>query len=348
MVMRMKHEKTTHVDVLILNCNGKNLLERCLDSMKKTDYPDFKTFVIDNGSTDGSVELVKSRYPWVELIEIGRNVGVAAAYNQAIPRMNSEFIAILNNDVEVDKNWLKNLMSVISEDKNVAAVTCKIKFINNKRRINSTGGSCDIYGVGWNRGNGQIDNGQYNNFDEPFYSTGSAMIIKKSLWEKAGKFDERYFLYGEDLDWSWRARLLGYKIKYVPTSTVYHVWQASHRIVPIIYLLERNWLCTILKNYSLKTLLLLLPKYLVLKTLKAFWLLLRGKRNEKLAIPKAFMWNLLNLRKSLQKRKEIQSIRKISDQEIQKKMFQGSFELSLWLGTQKHPILGRYQQVKLP
>nr|MDO8063773.1 glycosyltransferase [Candidatus Freyrarchaeum guaymaensis] len=115
---------------------------------------------------------------------MGRNVGVAAAYNRAIPRMNSEFIAILNNDAEVDKNWLKNLISVISDDNNVAAVTCKIKFINDKRRINSAGGSCDIYGVGWNRGNGQLDNGQYNNPDEPFYSTGSAMLLKSLCGEK--------------------------------------------------------------------------------------------------------------------------------------------------------------------
>jgi hypothetical protein len=243
----------------------------------------------------------------------------------------------------VDEGWLKHMMEALERgDDNIAGATCKIKFLNDRGRINSAGGSCDIYGIGWNRGNGEFDNGQYDKIDEPFYLTGTTMVLKKHLWKKAGRYDERYFLYGEDLDWSWRARMLGYKLKYVPTSIVYHKWQSSRRIAPVVYLLERNWLCTILKNYSSKTLVSLMPRYLMLKTLKTLWMLLHGERNEKLAIPKAFIWNIAHLRKSLQKREEIQSIRKISDSEIQKKMLKGSYELYLWLGTEKHPILNRY------
>lgn len=343
----MNHKSYAHVDVLILNFNGKSLLKRCLDSVLKTDYPDFEVFVIDNGSTDGSAEFIRKGYPQVKLVETGSNMGVAAAYNRVIDGLSSEFVAVLNNDVEVDKDWLKKLMEVIDgEDDSVAAVTCKIRFLNNRDRINSAGGSCDTYGTGWNRGNGELDNGQYDRVDEPFYATGTAMVMRKSLWEKTGRFDGRYFMYGEDLDWSWRARLLGCRINYVPASIVYHKWQASRRIVPILYLLERNWLCTILKNYSLRTLLLLIPKYLMLKTLKAFWLLLRGERNEKLAIPRAIVWNLFNLRGTLKRRRVIQLIRKISDHEIQRKMFKGSFELSLWLGLMKHPILHLYERYK--
>ncbi|MHA1364651.1 MAG: glycosyltransferase family 2 protein [Candidatus Freyarchaeota archaeon] len=335
----MSYKNYAHVDVLILNFNGKSLLKRCLDSVLKTDYPDFEIFVIDNGSSDGSVEFVRKRYPGVKLVEIGRNIGVAAAYNKVIDGLSSEFVAVLNNDVEVDKDWLKKLMKVIDGgDNSIAAVTCKIRFLNNRKRINSAGGSCDRFGTGWNRGNGELDNGQYDRVDEPFYATETAMVMRKSLWEKTGRFDGRYFMYGEDLDRTWRARLLGYRVSYVPASVVYHKWQSSRGIVPILYSRSEIGYAQFFKNYSLKTLLLLILRYLMLKTLMAFWFLLRGEGNEKLAIPRAFVWNLFNLRKSLQKRRVIQSVREISDHEVQKKMFKGGFELYLWLGIVKHPI----------
>jgi len=164
------------------------------------------------------------------------------------------------------------------------------------------------------------------------------MVMRKSLWEKTGRFDGRYFMYGEDLDRTWRARLLGYRVSYVPASVVYHKWQSSRGIVPILYSRSEIGYAQFFKNYSLKTLLLLILRYLMLKTLMAFWFLLRGEGNEKLAIPRAFVWNLFNLRKSLQKRRVIQSVREISDHEVQKKMFKGGFELYLWLGIVKHPI----------
>lgn len=343
LVIGMKCRKYPHVDILILNFNGKSLLKRCLESVEKTDYPNFEIFVIDNGSTDGSIEFVREHYPWVKLLEMGSNIGLAAAYNRVINSLTSEFVALLNNDVEVERCWLKNLVNVLLEaNDNTMVTTCKIKFLHDKKRINSAGGSCDIYGVGWNRGNGELDNGQYDKIDEPFYSTGTVMVIRRAIWKKVGGFDERYLMYGEDLDWCWRARLLGYNINYVPQSVVYHEWQASRNFVPIVYLLERNWLCTILKNYSLKNLISVLPRYLMIKSLKFLWLFLRRKRNEMLAVPKAFIWNLFNLKESLKRRKEVQSIRKVPDREIQKRMLKKSFEVSLWLGTEKHPILRNY------
>jgi len=92
----MSYKNYAHADVLILNFNGKSLLKRCLDSVLKTDYPDFEIFVIDDGSSDGSVEFVRKRYPGVKLVEIGRNIGVAAAYNKVIDGLSSEFVAVLN------------------------------------------------------------------------------------------------------------------------------------------------------------------------------------------------------------------------------------------------------------
>jgi len=324
------------VTLLILNYNGKRFLKECLDSVLKTDYPNFEVVVIDNASTDGSVEFIEKNYPQVRIIKNNRNYGFAVAYNLAIKTVKNEYLVLLNNDVIVEPDWLKKLISYISNGK-VAAVNPKMLFADDRKRINAAGGNCDIYGVGWNRGNGEIDNGQYDKVEEVFYVNGAALLTKKSVWKDVGAFDERFFLYGEDLDWCWRARLKGYKILYVPDSKIYHHWRASGGA--IIYFLERHSLATLLKNYELKTLIKIMPRYLALKFLKTIWLLKNGKEKiEKMAVLYSLKWNLINLNKTWNKRVLIQSSRKISDKEIKKQMFNGSFELFLALGKIKHPI----------
>ncbi len=327
------------VTLIVLNFNGKPHLEQCIDSLLATDYKCFKVVVIDNASTDGSAEFIESNYPTVKVIRHNHNYGYAFGYNLVIDAIQNEHIVLLNNDVFVKPNWLKELMLYIDKE-DVAAVAPTMKFFHDKNRINAAGGNCDIYGVGWNRGNGEIDTGQYNKVQEVFYGNGGALLVKKRVWRKVGPFDERYFLYGEDLDWCWRARLRGYKIIYVPNAEVYHLWRGSG--APMVYLLERHWLSTILKNYNLKTLIRLTPKYLALKTLKTVWLIIHGKKNEKLASIKGVLWNLVNLKGTWRKRVEIQTSRKVSDSEIQKNMLRKSFELFLWLGKIKHPISEYY------
>lgn len=327
------------VTLLVLNFNGKAHLRRCLNSLLVTNYASFSTAVIDNGSTDGSVEFLKSNYPQVKVIKHPQNYGYALAYNFVIETVRDEYIALLNNDVLVSRNWLKELMPYIRNE-NVAAVTPKMKFLHNRRQINSAGGSCDIYGVGLNRGNGEVDMEQYDAVQEVFYGNGGALLIKKQAWREIGPFDERYFMYGEDLDWCWRARLKGYKIIYVPNSEVYHHWRGSGG--SMVTLLEKHWLSTILKNYRLKTLLKIMPKYLALKTLKTMWLITHAKSVVKLAVIHAILWNLIHLRTTWRKRVQIQTARKLPDAEIQRRMSKRSFEFMLGLGKLKHPILDSY------
>ena len=328
------------VTLLILNYNGMRYIKNCLDSVLATAYPNFRVAVIDNASTDGSAEFIEESYPEIMLIKLKKNYGFAKAYNLALRSISSEYVALLNNDIEVEPSWLKKLIFYMEKDEKVAAANPKMLFIQDRRRINAAGGCCDIYGVGWNRGNGEIDRGQYDKVQEVFYANGAAMLIRERAWKEVGPFDERYFLYGEDLDWCWRARLKGYKILYVPEAKIYHYWRASSgKIIP---LLEKHWTASLLKNYSLNTLMLLIPKFIAIKTLKTLWLIKNGETlNEKTAIIESFLWNLRNLRKTLEKRKGIQLGRKITDKELMEKMYKGSFELSLWLGRMKHPILSK-------
>lgn len=326
------------VSVIVLNFNGRPYLKQCLDALLATDYPRFEVVVVDNASTDGSAEFIRLNYPTVRVIRHAQNYGYAVGYNLVMDRVENEHVAFLNNDVFVKPNWLKELMLHIDKE-DVAAVVPVMKFFCDETRINSAGGNCDVYGVGWNRGNGEIDRGQYDTIQEVFYGNGGALLIKKRVWREVGSFDERYFLYGEDLDWCWRARLKGYKILYVPYSEVHHLWRGSG--APMMHLLERHWLSTILKNYSFKTLVFLIPKFAGLKFLKAVWLIRNGKLNEKLAVVKAVFWNIISLRATWQKRIRIQTFRKLPDAAIQKHMFKQSFELLLWLGVLKHPVLKR-------
>jgi len=330
---------TSPVTLLVLNFNGKAHLKKCLDSLLATNYSRFNVVVIDNGSTDGSAELLKSNYPNVKVIKHRQNYGYAIGYNFVIDTLKDEYIVLLNNDILVKPDWLKELMAYVKND-GVAAVAPKMKFLHNKTLINAAGGSCDIYGVGFNRGNGEVDMKQYDVVQEVFYGNGGALLIKKRVWREIGSFDERYFMYGEDLDWCWRARLKGYKIIYVPHAKVYHRWRGSGG--SMVTLLEKHWLSTILKNYGLKTLIKIMPKYLALKALKTLWLITHVKSSERFAFIHAILWNLLNLRGTWRKRVQIQTSRRLPDAEIQKHMFKRSFELLLGLGKLKHPILDYY------
>lgn len=330
------------VSVLVLNYNGLCYLENFMKSIMKTDYPNFKIVFVDNGSTDGSLEFIRKNYPDVQIIAFDNNYGFAEAYNRSIEMVDSDILLLINNDIEVDKNWLRELVSHISDD-GVASIAPKIKFIENKEVINSAGGNCDIYGVAWNRGNGEKDLGQYDRPDEVFYVNGAVLIFKKSVWKDVGPFDSRYFMYAEEVDWCWRARLKGYKVIYVPNSIVFHKWQGSSKKTPFVYLMERNWLCNMLKNYEAKTLIQIIPIYAFLKMLKSVWLAFKGKTNERFVIPKAVLWNLKNLKGTLQRRKQIQATRKIPDKQLKKFMQKTSYEISLLLGRSKHPILQRYK-----
>lgn len=338
--MNSSRKDLPFVTLLVLNYNGRKYLPSCLDSLLKTDYPEFEIVVIDNCSSDGSVEFIRS-YPNIKVIQNDENLGYARAINSAMEIVESEYVVFLNNDIEVEPDWLKQLISHI-DMKGVAALNPKILFLDNKKVINAAGGSCDVYGVGWNRGNGEVDKGQYGVVEEVFYVNGTAMLTRKDIWKNVGPFDERYFLYGEDLDWCWRARLKGYKLLYVPSARIYHRWRGSRG--PIIEFLERHWLASFLKNYNFKTICVLFPKYLVLKLLKAMWLMKNGRRvREKFAVFQGFRWNLTNFKCTWTKHLLVQASRKVSDKEIQKCMYKGSFEFSAWVGKIEHPLAKQFK-----
>jgi GT2 family glycosyltransferase len=324
------------VTILILNFNGRRHLAENLESVLATDYSNFEVIVVDNNSSDGSVEFLNEKYPDVRVLRHNRNLGFSRAYNKALSSVNTEYFALLNNDVSVEPSWLATLISYVEKDR-VAALTPKMLLLRDRRRINAAGGNCDVYGTGWNRGNSETDRGQYDKSEETFYGNGGALLIRKQVWQEVGTFDEHYFMYGEDLDWCWRARLRGYRIIYVPESRVYHSWLGSKG--KIFYFLERHWLSNVLKNYTLQTLFKIMPRYIIIKLLKMIWVFKNAKPDNKFFVPKAILWNLKHLKKTWEKRVKVQNLRDVSDSHIQRLMFKKSFELLLRFGNLSHPAL---------
>ncbi|MGA2972307.1 MAG: glycosyltransferase family 2 protein [Candidatus Bathyarchaeia archaeon] len=330
------------IEVFVLNYNGQNHLKRCLPSLFKMTWLNFRVYVIDNGSTDGSQDFVRRKYPKVELIETGANLGFSRALNLAVSKSNASFVCLLNNDMKVTPNWLNVLMKDF-QDPNVAVAVPKMyDFLG---RLNSAGGACDFYGFAYNRGIGEIDRGQY---DQPCYvpyGCLGAAIIRKSVFDEIGYLDQTYVFYHEDVDFSWRLILRGHKIAYNPRSVVYHHHMGTMMAIGrsrIIGLWERNRFRTLLKNYQTKTLLTVLPTLAILKVLHMGYALTVNKdANEIRAVFSAYVWNLRQIKDTIRERRRIQVSRRAPDSELRRLLIPWSIELRLGLGMIYHPIARR-------
>lgn len=218
------------VTVLILNFNGKKYLEKFLPSVIQTDYPDFEILVADNASTDDSIAFCQQQYPDVKLVKFSKNFGFAEGNNQAIPFVETELLVLLNSDVEVDKNWLKPMVSrMLSSDK-IAAVQPKIRMFDDKKLFEyagAAGGYVDYLAFPLCRGRVfqtvEEDHNQYDDSKEVFWATGACMLLRKSIIEKIGLFDSRFFAHMEEIDFCWRAKNAGYQIWVEPSAVVFHV-----------------------------------------------------------------------------------------------------------------------------
>lgn len=230
------------ISIVIVNWNGKDNTLTCLASVKKLKVPKttlLETIVVDNASEDGSVEEIASQYPDVSIIRNTENVGFGLGNNVGIKHAlenKSEFVLILNNDTIVDPELVNELVAVANLSHRVGIVSPKIYFakgyeFHNKRYANNelgkvlwyTGGEMDWKNVlAHHRGVDEVDEGQYNDVNQTEFATGCCMLIRSSLLEHIGMFDEKYFLYYEDNDLSQRARINGYNILYSPNAFLWH------------------------------------------------------------------------------------------------------------------------------
>jgi hypothetical protein len=313
------------VAVVVLTRNGFRWLPKCLTSVARTDYRNLDAYIVDNASTDGSVRYVREHFPDVKIIVHSTNLGFAAGYDRALERIKADYVVLLNNDTEVlSPDWVQSLVKVAAADAKIAAVGCKMVSMDQPDRLDSVGGMGIPFWRGFvDIGREERDERQYDTEFKPFSFCGGAALIKRAIFDQAGGFDEKFFMYVEDVDLSWRFRLLGYEVRLAPKAKVAHFFSGSTGAKSVdarkLYYCHRNLLRAIVKNCG-PSLWWALRNYILfwLITVVGFAIL---EPRKAVAVTKAFLWNLLNLKDTYSHRLAIQSTRKMGDAEILASMY---------------------------
>ena len=281
--------------VIILNWNGAKLLREFLPSVVKY-TPNARIIVADNGSTDNSLTVLNSDFPAVEILAFDQNYGFAEGYNRALAQVDSEFVVLLNSDVEVSKNWLEPIIERLQNDRQIAACQPKIRAYHNKEQFEyagAAGGFIDKYGYPFCRGRIldelETDTGQYDEPIEVFWASGACFAVRREVYNQLGGLDADFFAHMEEIDLCWRMKNAGYTVWAEPKSVVYHVGGASlssnnpHKL----YLNFRNNLAMLYKNLPSRKLLPLLFLRMVLDGISALSYIASGKFSFFVAVLKA-------------------------------------------------------------
>jgi len=242
------------VSVIVVNWNGKEYVRDCLESLRAQTFSDFEVILVDNGSTDGSVEYVRQHFPgWVRILVNARNEGFSGGNNRGIRAASGRHLALLNNDAQADPHWLEELVRVAEENPRAGMLACKIYLQGGSKMIDNVGHL--IYRDGLNRGRGrlEVDHGQYEKLEEVLFPSGCAALYRREMLEEVGLFDEDFFAYGDDTDLGLKGRLAGWKCLYVPGAIVHHRYsQSSGSYSPLkAFYVERNRLWIAIKYFPL-------------------------------------------------------------------------------------------------
>lgn len=222
--------KVPSVAVVILNWNGKALLEKFLPKILATEYENLQVVVGDNGSTDDSIAMLAENFPDVTVLTNDVNYGFAGGYNRILERVTADYFILLNSDVEVTPNWITPVIRLMESDDDIAAAQPKIKAYNFKKQFEyagAAGGFLDHFGFPFCRGRlfnvYEEDNGQYNDSCEIFWASGAACFVKSRFWQETIGLDADLFAHMEEIDLCWRLKNLGHKIMYCADSEVFHI-----------------------------------------------------------------------------------------------------------------------------
>jgi len=288
----------TKLAIVILNWNGKKFLEQFLPTLIKYS-PDYAEIVIaDNASTDDSIDFLKATYPQLRLIQNRRNEGFAKGYNLAFQQIEAEYFCLLNSDIEVTEHWAEPIIEQLDANETIAAVQPKLLSYHNRHQFEyagACGGFIDKYGYPFCRGRvfGTLeeDHGQYDTVMDIFWATGAALFVRSSVYHTMGGLDDEFFAHMEEIDFCWRIKNAGYKIKINPASVVYHIGGGTlpkHNSFKT-YLNFRNNLYLLLKNLPESRLRKTFALRFFLDQLAAFSFLLQGHFKDFAAVYKAMI-----------------------------------------------------------
>lgn len=245
--------------VVVVSYNGRRYLERCLDALLRQTYANMEVVFVDNGSSDGSAELVRAGYPAVRVIEAGENLGFARGNNLGIRASRGALVATLNNDTEAAPGWLEALAGAMLADGRVGMCASRMLRMDDPAVVDSTGICVSRSGACWDRGMFERDEGQFG--PEVFGPCAGAALYRRAMLDETGLFDEDFVAYMEDTDLAFRGRLAGWTCRYVPEAVVYHVHGGTAGYVSdyTVYYGNRNIVWYVLKDFPAGLLLTSLP-----------------------------------------------------------------------------------------
>ena len=310
------------VTVIIINWNGRAFLPACLEALSAQTYTDFEVMVVDNGSTDGSVDNLPADWPGVRRVRLGSNQGFAAANNQGAKLAAGEWLAFLNNDAYPEPGWLAALKAASQQNPTCSVFASRILLVNPPDLLDSSGDVYHISGNAWHRGYRQPANQFSPLAGDVFSACAAAALYRKADFLAWGGFDEDYFAYMEDIDLGFRLRLMGLPSRYVPDAVVRHIGSATAGIESgfTVYHVHRNLVWCYVTNMPGLTVWLYLPVHLLAAFIFQVYYLKHGLGKPYLQAK----WDALRgLGKALSKRKRVQEQRRVNPGSIVARMDHG-------------------------
>jgi GT2 family glycosyltransferase len=320
-------EKKENIAIVIPTYNGLKHLETCFGSLRKqtfnslTNKLEVRIILVDNGSSDGSIEFANKNYPEVEIIKLDKNYGFAKAVNEGIKFSlkdeNVKKVLLLNNDIECSDNFLEEMLNGFTEE-STGSVACKMMNFYNRELIDDAGDFIKLIGSPYARGHAEKDTGQYDKPEFIFGACAGAAMYRREIFDVIGFLDEDFFAYYEDVDFSFRIQLAGYKCFYNPKAVCYHKRGATSGYTSgwQTMLCERNLIAMRIKNYPVSLYIKLTPLFFVAR-LKRYYGFLRATWYKVfMSAVTGYLKGLVRIPSSLIKRRKVQKLKKVDNKYI--------------------------------
>jgi GT2 family glycosyltransferase len=309
--------KGTRVSVIVVNFNGMPHIDACLSSVLKQTYSNFEVIFVDNNSSDGSLEYVRSKFPRLVIVASNENLGYAGGINAGLVHATGSYIAPLNMDTEVSVDWLRYLVSFLDENAFAGAVTPKVLLFHERDTINAMGLNIHVSGLGFCRSLGKKDNN--STLPEKVSGvSGCSYLIRRELLERMGGLPQECFMANDDVVVSWLVHLMGYETYCVPLSVAYHKYNLKMNPEKF-FLLESNRYVLLLTALKIPTLVICFPVFALTELLIMGYCLCGGMRyiNSKY---KAFLFICRERRHIRERRSQVQKLRRVSDFQMLRKL----------------------------
>jgi len=310
------------VTIIIVNWNGEEVFPDCLKSLQELTYPNWELVVVDNGSLDGSENLVSNhnlKFKEYILIKNSKNLGFAPANNQGVKKSTGEYILLLNNDTKVTPDFLSIMVEKMERDRQIGAMQPKIYLLDLPGFLDNTGAYLTRSGFLQHWGFKKKDGGGFDKERLIFSAKGACLLTRKSLVDKIGLFDNDFGSYFEETDFCFRVWLAGFKVLYYPKANIFHKLGATSIKMNqyfVNYHSFKNRILSLFKNLDGPHLITILLPHLLIVTGLGFYYLIKLEFRKSWMIFKAILWNLINILNSFSKRMEVQRLRKVADDDI--------------------------------